>query len=125
MMQQEKVKFLKAAILNWGIAVIIFLAWILNGCTHTNKKFHANKEFHQVVTLKKVKVHIISDRSQFDSERARIKRRVNGYARRNNEIWLLGYEDSSGVRVKKRTLGHELMHLLHWKDDKISHPHTY
>ena len=110
----------KPAISYWRLAIVILLALIYTGCAH--QRYEA---FHQVVTLKKVKVHVVSDRSQFDYSKARINRRVNGYAKRNNEIWLLGYEDMTGVQVEERTLGHELLHLLHWKDDEVCDPHTY
>ena len=113
-------KYSKAATFNRLLGMICIFAWIFAGCAHKKPE-----EFHEVIILKKVRVHIVSDRSQFDYPRARINRRVNGYAKRNNEIWLLGYEDLTGVRVRKRTLGHELLHLLHWEDSGIINPHTY
>ena len=112
-------KYSKAAVFI-RLSAIIWIAWIFAGCAHREPD-----AFHEVVILKKVKVHIVSDRSQFDYSRARTNRKVNGYAKRNNEIWLLGYEDLPGVRVKKRTLGHELLHLMHWEDQGVCHPHTY
>ena len=108
------VKYLKAAVLNWGVAVIIFFVWMLTGC------MHANKEFHQVVTFENVKVHIVSDQSQIDSAIVDSKKTVNGNAVENSEIWLVGYKDSSGIRVKRIALGHELLNLMHSKDKKIS-----
>jgi hypothetical protein len=118
-MQQEKVKFLKAAILNWCVAVIIFFTWILTGCSH------ANKDFHHVVTLENVKVHIVSDINQIDSADKQNKKTINGRYSGNNEIWLIGYKDSSGVRVKMASLGHKLLNLIHSKNKGLSHPQTY
>ena len=118
-MQKDRVKYLKAAILNWTCAVIIIFSWLFAGCTH------ANKEFHKVVTLENVKVHIVSDRSRIDSAAVHSKETANGYASENSEIWLIGYKNSAGVRIKMADLGHELLNLMHSKDRKISHPRSY
>ena len=115
-MKNRKLNYLRTAGMVWILGgLVIYLMYCGYGC--------ASPRFHKVVTLENVTVHIVSDRSQFDNQHARISRNVNGYARRNGEIWVLGHQTRHGVTVdKQRTLGHELLHLLHWKDMKIANP---
>ena len=78
-----------------------------------------------MVTLENVKVHIVSDTNQIDSADTQNKKIVNSFSPENNEIWLIGDKDSSGFRVKMAALGHELLNLIHTKNQSISHPRTY
>ena len=111
-MKNRKLSYLKVTIALWILAGL--LIYLLYGC--------ASAPFHKVITLDKVTIHIVSDRSQFDCPYARMNKNVNGYAKRNGEIWLLGHTRHGITVDKQRTLGHELLHLLNWQDNEIGNP---
>jgi len=78
---------------------------------------------HEVVLLKNVKVHIVGHRSQFNWDRAAAYGSpVAGYANRKNEIWLFGRIVEGKIILNQAVLGHELNHLLNFKDPKIANP---
>jgi hypothetical protein len=78
---------------------------------------------HEVVELRNVIVHIVSDRGDFDWEEASAYGSpVLGYARRNNEIHVLGKRVGDKIVVNQAILGHELNHLLNFKNSNIANP---
>ena len=78
---------------------------------------------HQVIVLKNVKVHIVGHRRLFSWGRAAAYGSpIAGYASRRNEIWVLGRIVKGKIVVNQAILGHELNHLLNFKNRKIANP---
>ena len=78
---------------------------------------------NEVVDLGGVKVHIVGHRQYFNYQKAAAYGSpVVGYATSNNEIWLFGRFVKGKVVVNQAVLGHELMHLLNFKNPKIADP---
>ena len=78
---------------------------------------------HKVIELKNVKVHIVGNRSQFNWDRAAAYGSpVAGYANTKNEIWLFGRLAKGKVIINQAILGHELNHLLSFKEPVIANP---
>lgn len=76
-----------------------------------------------MVELKNVKVYIVSDRRDFDWDKASAYGSpVLGYAKRNNEIHVLGKRVGDKIVVNQAILGHELNHLLNFKNPNIANP---
>ncbi len=80
-------------------------------------------ELHSVIELKNVKIHIVGNRKHFNYEKAATYGSpVAGYARPNNEIWLLGKIVKGKIVLNQAVLGHELKHLLNFQDDRVANP---
>ena len=120
-MKNRKLNYLKVTGFCWALAIIciillyISLAVFCSGCA-------PQKSFHKIIHLKNIEIHIVSDRSQFDNEHARMCRGVNGYAKRNGEVWVLGWQTKDGIRVNFRTMGHEIGHIINWQDSDFANP---
>jgi len=118
------------------IMCILFLI-IFQGCAsyHTdhqagfdsfNRAFYeleSTEQFHETITLKDVKVHIVSDRSLFDWPAVADENSpIAGYANTKNEIWIFGKMVNEKIIVNQAILGHELNHLLNWKRPVVANP---
>jgi len=79
---------------------------------------------HRVVRLDRVEVHIVGDRRHFDWARAVSDQDIQGYARRPNQIWLLGRQVKGRIVINQAVAGHELNHLLNHADPLIANPDT-
>lgn len=78
---------------------------------------------HEVIELKNVRIHIVGQRKFMKWGRA-LKQgsRVLGYATSRNEIYLFGKIVDGKIIVNQAVLGHELNHLLNFKNPKIADP---
>ena len=80
-------------------------------------------DLYEVVELKNVKVFIVGDRKLFKWEKAGASgSSILGYANINNEIRVLGKRVGDKIVVNQAILGHELNHLLNFKNPKIANP---
>ena len=83
---------------------------------------------HKTIILNNIEIHIVGDRSKFDYERARKpENRITGYTRVRDgvyEIWVLGKVVNNKVIINQAVLGHELNHILEFKDKSITNPDT-
>jgi len=78
---------------------------------------------HEVVELKNVKVHIVGDRKYFKWDKAAAYGSpVAGYATSKNEIYVFGKTVKGKVVINQAILGHELTHLLNFKNSNIGNP---
>ncbi len=80
-------------------------------------------DLHEVVILKEVKVHIVGSRKLFNwNIAAAYGSPVAAYANTDNEIWILGKVVQGKVIVNQAILGHELEHLLNFKENRVANP---
>ena len=80
-------------------------------------------DLYEVVELKNVKVFIVGDRKLFNWGKAGASGSpIEGYANINNEIRVLGKRVGDKIVVNQVILGHELNHLLNFKNPKIANP---
>lgn len=97
-----------------------------SGFRMIQKSFNALNEtpsLHEVVTLGDVKVHIVGHRRYFHWDKATaFESGIIGYANRKNEIWLLGRIVNGRIVINQAVLGHELNHLLNFKNYNIANP---
>ena len=119
-------------------AVLLLLLLTALGCVAlaTDYRRYGFKEFQKgfenlkdspdlylVVDLKDVRIHIVGDRHNFSWNKAKIKRYgVVGYATAGNEIFVFGKVINGKVVVNQAVLGHELNHLLNFKNPRIASP---
>jgi hypothetical protein len=96
------------------------------GFTEMQKGFISldkSPNLNEVITLKNVKVHIVGDRKFFKWDRAAAYGSpVAGYANTKNEIYVFGRKAQGKIIVNQAILGHELNHLLNWRNPKIANP---
>ena len=80
-------------------------------------------DLHEVLLLENVTIHIVGHRKHFQWEKAAtFGSSVVGYANKKNEIWLLGKIVDGKIVINQVVLGHELNHLLNFKNPKIADP---
>ncbi|RJQ49672.1 MAG: hypothetical protein C4530_23025 [Desulfobacteraceae bacterium] len=80
-------------------------------------------DLHEVIELKEVKVHVVGDRKYFKWEKAAAYGSpVAGYATTGNEIYVFGKMVNGKIVVNQAILGHELNHLLNFKNQRIANP---
>ena len=85
--------------------------------------FDKTPDLHEVIELKNIKVHIVGDRKHFKWDRAAAYGSpVAGYATRKNEIYVFGKLVKGKVVLNQAILGHELTHLLNFKNPNIANP---
>ena len=81
------------------------------------------QNLHEVVELKNVKVHVVGDRKYFNWDRAAAYGSpIAGYATTKNEIFVFGRLIKGKVVINQAILGHELNHLLNFRNSKIANP---
>lgn len=117
--------------------ICLYLVFSLIGCiTATDYRKHGfesiqkgfgpieeSADLYEVVELKNVKVIIVGHRSRFNNKRAAAYGSpVIGYATRKNEISLFGKIVKGKIVLNQAVLGHELEHLLQFKNNKIANP---
>jgi hypothetical protein len=80
-------------------------------------------DLHVVVELKNVKVHIVGDRKFFKWDKAAAYGSpVAGYATTGNEIFVFGKVIDGKIVINQAILGHELNHLLNFKNKRVANP---
>lgn len=98
----------------------------VKGFVMASKSFDAISEspdLYEVVEIEKVKVYIAGERKHFKWNRAaHYGSSPGGYATSNNEIYILGKRLGGIIIVNQVILGHELRHLLNFKNPEISDP---
>lgn len=119
------------------IALLLVLTSLMGGCvTYTEyvrhgtvlhqrgfEQFSPTPDLHEVVKLKNVTIHVVGDRKHFRWGRAaRYGSPVAGYANTKNEIWLFGKIVNGKIIVNQAILGHELNHLMNFKDKRFVNP---
>lgn len=119
--------------------IIAIIGWslILSGCAlsdirkegfntyqaHFTAINDEGETFHKVIKIDKVEVHIVTDRSQFEWEKASNPRScIVAYADTDNKIWLLEKKVDGKIVVNQAILGHEFNHLLNFTDGTVADP---
>jgi hypothetical protein len=78
---------------------------------------------NEVIDIGGVKIHIVGHRHFFNLHHAAAYGSpVVGYATSNNEIWVFGKVVKGKIVVNQAVLGHELVHLLQFKDPRVANP---
>ena len=97
------------------------------GAEYHEKWFKALPEtpsLYEVVEIEKLTIHIVSDRKDFDWEKARDEEKgIAAYANTNNKISILGKKIGGEIIVNQFILGHEFKHILNFNDPDIVDPH--
>ena len=117
------------------------LVFLLTGCAASTTDYRvegfrlATKSFntisespglYEVVEIKNIKVHIVGDRSRFLWDwAAAYGSPIDAYSTTNNEIYIRGKRLGNKIVVNQAVLGHELNHLLNFKNPKIADPDEY
>jgi len=120
------------------ICAVLFPAFLLISCVPLAtdlRKFGFNEiqkgfasldktpNLHEVIELKNVKVHIVGDRKFFKwDQAAAYGSPVAGYATSKNEIYVFGKMVKGKIVLNQAILGHELTHLLNFKNSNIGNP---
>ncbi|MCF8146717.1 MAG: hypothetical protein K9N21_22650 [Deltaproteobacteria bacterium] len=97
------------------------------GAEYHEKWFQALPEtpdLHTVVEIKELTLHMVSDRKDFDWEKARDKEKgIAAYANTKNQIGILGKKIGGTIIVNQMVLGHEFKHILNFANPDIVDPH--
>ena len=81
---------------------------------------------YREVELEHVKVVIVGNREQFQWKQAAAKdSQILGYATPANEIWIFGKMVDGKIVVNEAVIGHELTHLLNFKNPEIANPDKF
>ncbi len=68
-------------------------------------------------------IHIVTSQDQFDNSLYKGDKRILGYAiPPDGPIWVVGKMDGKKLVVPANVLGHELLHILAAKDDRVRDP---
>ena len=121
-----------------SICAVLFPAFILISCVplatdlrkigfnEIQKGFASldkTPNLHEVIELKNVKVHIVGNRKYFKWDKAAAYGSpVAGYATNKNEIYVFGKKVKGKVVLNQAILGHELTHLMNFKNSNIGNP---
>lgn len=79
-------------------------------------------DLEETVVLKTVRIRIVGDRKHFRKETAAYGTRLLGYATSDNEITVLGKRVGDQLVINQAVLGHELTHLLNFRNLAIANP---
>ena len=80
-------------------------------------------ELHETIVIDNIIVHIVGDPKKFNWDKAAaFGSPVEGYATYENEIWILGTMVNGKIIINQAILGHELNHLLNFKNPTIADP---
>ncbi len=83
----------------------------------------ATPDLYTVIELERVRVHIVGDRSLFSAPTAAAYGSpILAYATPGNAIWLIGKRVNGLIVINQAILGHELQHLLNFKNPAIADP---
>lgn len=122
------------------LSLWLLFVLIISGCTNaplTTKyrelgREHHEKWFkelpetaslHEVINIDKLTIHIVSDRKDFDWEKARNRKHgIAAYANTRNEISILGKKIGGKIIVNQLILGHEFNHILNFADRDVVDP---
>jgi hypothetical protein len=81
---------------------------------------------YKEVELEHVKVVIVGTREQFQWKKAAVRNsQILGYATPANEIWIFGKMVDGKIVVNEAVIGHELTHLLNFKNPEIANPDKF
>ena len=81
---------------------------------------------YEVIEVKNVKVHIVGHPRFFRWDKAAAYGSpILGYATSNNEIWVFGKMLNGKIVINEAIVGHELTHLLNFKNSKIANPDSF
>jgi hypothetical protein len=79
---------------------------------------------HTVIEIRGLTIHMVSDRKDFDWEKARDKTHgIAAYANTGNKISILGKRIGGKIVVNQLILGHEFNHILNFANPDIVDPH--
>ena len=86
----------------------------------------SSPDLHEEIELQNIKVIIVGEREQFTWEKAAAaSSSIIGYATPSNEIWIFGKVVEGKIVLNEAVLGHELAHLLNFKNPKIANPDKF
>ena len=98
----------------------------VQGFSLVSKSFDTISEspdLYEIVEIEKVKIYIVGDRKHFKwNWAAAYGSPIDGYATGKNEIYVLGKRLGDKIVVNQVILGHELHHLLNFKNPKLANP---
>ena len=87
------------------------------------ESLQVNPHLNEVIVLKNVKVHIVGSRRFFHWKKAAAYGSpVLGYATSRNEIYVFGRMAGGKIIVNQGILGHEITHLLHYRNSRVANP---
>ena len=75
--------------------------------------------YHKRIVLYRVVVHIVD---KVEYPKAKEGHTYLGYANKLGEVWVIGSKVDGKVVPDYYVLGHEIAHLLHWKDEEVVNP---
>ncbi len=80
-------------------------------------------DLYEVIELKRVRVYIVGQRKHFKwKEAAAYGSPYRGYATERNEIFVFGKRVGDKIVVDQSILGHELNHLLNFREPSVANP---
>ena len=124
---------------SFSTVILLLSAVLLAGCgmrhpylEHRDKGFFhfrqadkhlaADPELYRVIRIQDLRVVIVGDRKYFQWDKAReYDSRIRAYAK-GNEIRVLGYQRGEKIVINQAILGHELMHILNFRDSRLANP---
>ena len=125
---------LRKMILLTSISLLFFLVGCVSLATDRRKQgfetlqrgftsLEETPDLHEIVTLKEVTIHVVGSRKLFDwRDASAYGSPVAAYANTKNEIWIIGTMVKGRIIINQAILGHELKHLMNFKNPIIADP---
>lgn len=89
----------------------------------SSESIEPTSDLYEMVELRNIKIYIVNDRKYFPWEKASAYGSpVLGYATTRNEIYVFGKRIGKKIVVNQAILGHELNHLLNFKNKNFANP---
>ena len=79
-------------------------------------------DLYEIIELKNVKIYIVGSREFFELKSIEFGFPIAAYSNSNNKIYVLGKIVKGKIVLNQAILGHELNHLLNFKNPKIANP---
>lgn len=101
---------------------IFLLFFFILSCA-TIDQVKLDQDFHKVITLERIEVHIVSDRTKFNLKNVLVlEKDLRAYAKKSGKIYVIAKKVNGYFIIDYHVLGHELAHLMSWKDPQIPDP---
>jgi len=86
-------------------------------------KIDEDPDLYEVIELEKVRIYIVGQRKHFQWDNAAAYGSpYQGYATEMNEIFVFGKRVGDKIIVDQSILGHELNHLLNFRNPSVANP---
>jgi len=87
------------------------------------ESYKSDEKLYKIIELKNIKIIIVGSKQNYKNELMQLRKPAGYCIVLKNEIYLIGKRTKNNkIIINQFVLGHELMHLLNFNDQKITNP---